>query len=814
MDSPSGRWLTDCGSGRLPPLLWPLIAAAIFIEQLADLPADAAVTGPLVAAAGWTAWAVALRHLATRAARACSPRWRAAPLVAIALAALLPPVAVAGWSALRDAADCPGLAGTSPEGLLLACFLGLVLTLVAVGLSPGETRFAAATSLFLVAVSLIVVEHPAARFGVAAYALLGAAWLVATRGRAARTRGGGPAGLVAALAVALVTLAVGDPESRSARTIAGFMPLSGGDGWAFPWARGGSGDGEDLVAARDKPTATGPVDSQIFVTSHKPSLYDLWTDLYGEPEKPKKDDPPKRAFGLGPEETIATETHLPDSTHAGREFATARRGGSRRQPTSDLAARALVSVAGRPPVHLRLDAFDEFDGRTWRAGAAEAGGTGRPTFTHAGRSWMRWQEVGGREDTHEVTIGTLATPVLPLVAHTTGLRIDKIDRADFYREPQAGIVTLDTADVPAGTRLETRSFGGGVDAAGAGGLSAEIPPAAARGPQPPWVAGVADAWGLAGAEPSWETAARVVAALGRHCEVDHAAPPAAAAADTLAEFLLESRRGPDYCFAGAAVLLLRELGFDARLAGGFYLSGERRDGRSRRLLAAGDDAHFWAEVRDTAGRWVPVEATPGYAVRLPAVPWWQPIQEAALAAARWVAARPVGLAAATGLAAIVAVLTSWLWRRAADAVATLAWWWALEVRRGCPLSATWRLLEWRAWLAGRRRPAGETARGWYLSRARPPAAEAEAILARFITALERKVYGPPANLRAWANGPTPAHDPATADDPATAGDPALEAIARAVGRRITRTALTGRPESAPRQTIPSRPRPALLESLP
>ena len=86
MDSLSGRWLTDCGSGRLPPLLWPLIAAAIFIEQLADLPADAAVTWPLVAAVCWTAWAVALRHVAARAARACSPRWRAAPLVAIAMA--------------------------------------------------------------------------------------------------------------------------------------------------------------------------------------------------------------------------------------------------------------------------------------------------------------------------------------------------------------------------------------------------------------------------------------------------------------------------------------------------------------------------------------------------------------------------------------------------------------------------------------------------------------------------------------------------------------------------------------------------------
>ena len=782
---------TPADGGRASTkLLWLLVAAAIFVEQLADVPADAAVIWPLVAAAGWTAWALGLRRLARQATIAGSPRFRTAVLMGLSLAAILPPVGIAGWSAITGAAACSGVAGTSPEGLLLDCFLGLMLTLVAVGVSPGETRFAAATSLFLVAVSLIVVEHPAARFGVAAYALVGAAWLTAIRCRAARSRGGRPASLVAALAVSLVTLTLGDPESRSARTIAGFVPLSGGDGWAFPWARGGSGDGEDLVAARDKPTATGPVDSQIFVTSHKPSLYDLWTDLYGEPEKKKKDDAPKRAFGLGPDEMITAETHLPDSEHAGREFATARRGGSRRQPTNDLVARALVSVAGPAPVHLRLDAFDEFDGRIWRPRTASAGTVSQPTFIHAGRSWMRWQAAGECEDSHEITIGTLATPVLPLVAHTAGLRIDKIDRADFYREPQAGIVSLDTADVPAGTRLETRSFGGGVDAAGASGLSAEIPPAAARGPRPAWVAGVAEAWGLVAAEPSWDVAARVVAALGRHCVVDHAAPPSAAAADTLAEFLLENRRGPDYCFAGAAVLLLRELGFDARLAGGFYLSGARRDPRSRRLLAAGDDAHFWAEVRDTAGRWVPIEATPGYAVRPPAIPWWQPIREAALAAVGWVAVRPVGLAAVALLMALAAILAARLWRPAADAVVTLVWWWAVNGRRGCPLLATWQLLEWRAWLTGRPRPSTATPRGFYLDQARPRDPIATACLAAFIAAFERRMYGP-ASL---------------AGDDSSARDRSL-----AVPRLVTRASLRG--ESTPQaSTAFLPPSTSLLES--
>jgi hypothetical protein len=767
---------TSADGGRVATaLVWLLIATAIFVAQLADVPADAAVTWPLVAAAGWTVWALVLRRLAHQVSRAWPPRFQAVALLALALAAVLPPVAVAGWSVMTGVAPCPGLAGTSPEGLLLACFLGLVLALLAVGLSPGESRFAAATSLFLVAVSLIVVEHPAARFGVAAYALAGTAWLVVTRRNASSDRHRGPADIVAAIVVAIVVAALGDPGSRAARTIAGFVPLSGGDGWAFPWARGGSGDGEDLVAAREKPTATGPVDSDIFVTGHKPSLYDLWTDLYGEPEKPKKDNSLKRAFGLGPDETIAAEMHLPDTEHAGREFATARRGGSRRQPSGDLAARALVSVTGPHPVHLRLDAFDEFDGRSWRARAAAANAPPLPTFTHVGSSWMRWHLADGREDTHEVTIGTLSTPVLPLVAHTAGMRIDRIERADFYREPQPGILSLETMDVPGGTRLETRSSGGGVDGAGITGLSVGTPPAATAGSRPAWVAAVARDWELAAAKPSWEAAARVVAALARYCVVDRTATAPGDVADTLADFLLESRRGPDYCFAGAAVLLLRELGFDARLAGGFYLSGERRDPRSRQLVAAGDDAHFWAEVRDTAGRWVPVEATPGYTLRPPAIPWWRRVRERFVAALGWTARRSVSLAAAAGLATLAAVAAARFWRPAADIAATVAWRFAVERERGCPLVATWRLLERRAWLAGRPRPRTATPRGFYLGRTRPHDPIAAASLAGFIAAFERRVYGPGAGF-----------------DEASA-----RSIARAVARTITCSSLRGAPVPPP-----------------
>jgi hypothetical protein len=761
-------------------LFWSLVATAIFVEQLADTPADANAAVALGAALGWTAWGGLLRFLATRVMRGDRGAWRPAALLAIAAAAILPPVALAGWSAVTGVATCPGIGGgTSPEGLLLACLRGLLLTLLAVGLSAGEVRFAAATSLFLVAVSLIVVEHPVVRAGVAGYALLGGAWLVAARTGPGAGRQRDPGGLVAALAVAVTVASIGGSVGDSGRSIAGFVPLSGGQGWAYPWARGGSGDGEDLIAARGKPTATGPVDSDLFVTSHKPTLYDLMTDLYGEPEKPKKDDAPKRTVGLGPEETLASETHLPDTTHAGLEFSTARRGGSPRRPRGDVPTRALVMVSGPAPVHLRLEAFEAFDGRRWLASPtrslAEVSGDSRsPHLEHVGGAWMRWQPPGdGCEDGHEVTVGALSTPVVPLPAHTTGLRIDRVERSEFFREPQPGLVSLETVDVPSGTIIETRSKAGGVAADMVAGLTTGSPPALCiGGSQPGWVAKIVQAWNLPRDGVTWEAAATVMAAIERHCTLDHTAGPPADGADTLEHFLTTSRRGPDYCFAGAAVLLLRELGFDTRLVSGLYLSGERRDPRSRKLVAASDDAHFWAEIRDADGCWVPVEATPGYSLREPVVVWWRPLGTWLSEAGSAVVARPIWLLAAAAVSAIVALM----WRTLVDAAVTAAW--QLAVRRAgrCQLRATWRLIEWRAWLAGRSRPQSATPRGWYLDSLRLNDPAAAGPLGEFIAAYEQSVYGPVA--------------PGSAD-------PAARSLARTVTAQVTRGVLTGRSHRRP-----------------
>jgi hypothetical protein len=85
-----------------------------------------------------------------------------------------------------------------------------------------------------------------------------------------------------------------------------------------------------------------------------------------------------------------------------------------------------------------------------------------------------------------------------------------------------------------------------------------------------------------------------------------------------------------------------------------------------------------------------------------------------------------------------------IWRDLADALATLSWRVAIGRRDTCPLVVTWRLVEWRAWLAGCPRPAHETARGWYVEACRDPGGSSAV---GFVSALEAVAYGPRTTCR-------------------------------------------------------------------
>ena len=120
----------------------------------------------------------------------------------------------------------------------------------------------------------------------------------------------------------------------------------------------------------------------------------------------------------------------------------------------------------------------------------------------------------------------------------------------------------------------------------------------------------------------------MIAALRQGYAHDRSATAPAGCTDVVAEFLLRSRRGPDYLFASAAAVLLRSLGYPTRVVSGLYAAPGRYDPRTRHTPVTGDDVHFWAEVRLPDGLWVAVEPTPGYELMPPVRPWSERIARA------------------------------------------------------------------------------------------------------------------------------------------------------------------------------------------
>ena len=136
--------------------------------------------------------------------------------------------------------------------------------------------------------------------------------------------------LVAILCTVTTSIgAVAMLNKSSITLLDGFMPTSGGKKDADPSARNGVGDGDMLVAAQDEAYTFGPVDSDLFLDSQVPSMYDLASDMYGEP----KSRPTKfmRAIALSSDTKETTEEGS-ESKKKGREFSAIREPVDRSNP--------------------------------------------------------------------------------------------------------------------------------------------------------------------------------------------------------------------------------------------------------------------------------------------------------------------------------------------------------------------------------------------------------------------------------------------------------------------------------------------------
>jgi len=642
--------------------------------------------------------------------------------------------------------------GVPLEIVLMASLRNLGLGLAALAHRPACARLAALVSLFLALVASSIGDGMPAVVAVAIYSVAGTTWLMLAyweglspsmgRGR----RAGPPLLAVAAWASVVAVLgvaAVAVGPTRAASVLAELVASSGGTGENDPEARGGVNDGDNEVAASKDPRSIGFTESEVYLESERPSLYDSFSEQYGEPIKPK--GPQQRMVALGPQDT-ETKDRPTENLHAGRTFPTVRQRPTRRGgPGAERRAKALVYVKGETPLHLGLAAYDRFDGVTWQ----EEPHCGQPCpleLIPGEGAWLRLDLPSTRPLAgpvrHQIKIGMLDSSPLPVPSHVTRLRVGSVNRPEFFGWAQAGLLKMVERTVPAGTVIDTESRA--IDPRRLRSIQFEEPSRAASGRYlgvpgtlDPGVPALVRSW--AGAIPrGWSQVEAVVAGVRGHCVHDHLATAPEGCRDVVGHFLMRSRSGPDYLFASSTAVALRLLGYPSRVMGGYYASPARHDARSRHTPVTAEDAHFWVEVLLPGGIWAAVEPTPGYELLGPALSLGGLISEALGRA--WSSLRANAPAILAGL--VAAGLLIGFRRQVFDHFATLSWRLSACGPSRDRAIRTLRLVESRSGWAGLARPPGRTPSRWYRSIAPDAPHDLRAGLARLVAMADWASFAP------------------------------------------------------------------------
>ncbi|MEN1678411.1 MAG: transglutaminase-like domain-containing protein [Planctomycetota bacterium] len=651
--------------------------------------------------------------------RRVSTAWEARSAIAVLAIGLLP----LAWEPVSRVAMSVGL----PYEIQLTLVLrNAVLALVAVQSLPRATINAALGSLFLV-VFCSMWSTGAWSFAVLAlYSVAGVWWLLASYwdrlgGRFAdSSETAVPVRPAAATIVILLLLgaAMVPLANRIGVTtaLAGFFPSSGGTQWSDPFANGGVGDGDQMVAGKDNATSFGPIDCDLFLESKMPSLYDAFNEFSDAP--PRKTKRARRAIPLAPSQVRENHEKTGVNQQATREFSAVRQQTSRRRKLGDLSSAALLHVTGRTPQHLALETFDRWDGHS-----LIACDSGVPLHTElesvsTGQRWMklavdRPARAFQSRESSQVRVINLKTDRVPTPAGASAVTMKGLHAASMFTFADDGSLAMNVERVPQLTVFDFKTTALARDQ--------PLPLHQASTDQTDGViAKLAREWTDA-VPAGWPQVEAIVNQLAKRCTHDREALVPPEVDDAVEYFLSESKRGPDYLFATSASLLLRSLGYDTRVRAGFYASPERYERVAKLTPVLMEDAHFWVEVRTAAGArtsrdgeslpgvWVTVEPTPGYqllyAPETLLARLWR-LTSKGLAA---VASAP--LASMLSLAGVAIVFATR--RRLLDGL--IIAWWSIRSRTseaGRMALITLRLLEWRAWAYKESRPAGTPIGRW------------------------------------------------------------------------------------------------------
>jgi hypothetical protein len=522
----------------------------------------------------------------------------------------------------------------------------------------------------------------------------------------------------------------------------GFMPTSGGKGGSDPAARQGVGDGDMLVAAKDQAYSFGPVDSDLFLDSQSPSLYDIATEVYGEPTPLKRQY--SRAIALDQDTKVGKDQGI-EAKKQGREFSAMRKPVDKSLaalPKSS-SSNAVLQLIGSTPIHLTQQCYDHFDGIQW----TQSDDVDLQPFLVTpqldailNKPWMKianhqadltWS-VRERITLKVINVKTNRVATPPLVTH---IHIDKVDQPDFFRWSSQGQLLMPGQPyIPQLTVLHLLHQVPCLHALR--DPSSSLSKIAKGESRPDGFIGKDESWKIkylqlpeSGPDldvateallkvydpnlmerwTDWQKIEGLTNALRNQINVDPKSVPGEDAEEVISH-VLKTKKAPDYLIASTACMLIRNLGVPCRLVNGFYARPERFDLKSSITEILPEDLHTWAEVY-CHGSWIPIEPSGTYAkprehrtwLQWAVVQWW--------GWRDWVLSNPLLFVAGLFTVCVAFALRRRMINSLASALVVLSFPLSDDLRVGLCL----RLMRFRRWIFGQQLPARWTLGQWLAS---------------------------------------------------------------------------------------------------
>lgn len=431
---------------------------------------------------------------------------------------------------------------------------------------------------------------------------------------------------VGCVAFAIGTVFVADriPVLRKLQTE--IMPTSGGTTGKDSSAQRGVGNGDQLVAARSKPSSFGAVDSDMFLDSEKPSLFDLFSDEFGDV---KKKDRVEQTQALNPKEVQDQEGNVAEANQSpkGGEFSIERKVPEKRSNVNDIASEALMFWQGAANSHLAVERFDRFDGEVWSSSLQASSTRTRVEPREVEIDGQLWFAPGSKSMTSSISpfVGAIAeaikftrygSPVIPTRVGTQLWCIDDISRADFFEYGMDDSLSMPGRQhVPDYTVV--RLIHSWIDMERVEDLLENCAPGRSHAYVPQECQSTIHrlAHRYAGKHPrGWSQVHGVVQGVRDNFrwEPHLQEGPNADEKGTSLERFLKDGKGQSYLFATATALMLEHLGYETRLVTGFYARSKNVFSAERDIAILPSDVHVWLEIHAGHDYWIPLEPTPGF----------------------------------------------------------------------------------------------------------------------------------------------------------------------------------------------------------